>query len=603
MKKVLFLVAFLFTSITSSLAQITCIKSFSELPDTSLTSTFINYKQNIPQGYTVYENWDFGDGQTATYTDNKLFRYHTYSSSGWYNITKEVAITNFRNDTICISDTTRSFPVGFVHNAYSCTADLWVEDTVHTDVVSLRDSSPVFSSPVLTLDELYFIQKGIRGGISLGYPARITHNSGNSYSWSVNSGGDQELLLARQFFSATGQLVAEAYDEKNTFVDLPISTQASITWNVSATQPGQVNFSCVNYSATPLDTSYEEQFAWDFGEDHAGAIGVQVAHTYLSTGKFRVRFWYKIVKKSTGEVKGITYVSDTVSLSPYSICSADFDYKHYWSGGQMDNRSMNYYSPQAALARYEWYFEDGSTSTSKDPYHTLTRYANPITLIQVVEDAQYNVICADTVTKVIYDSTYLGTCQAWYRLDSAQSVNGNVAIRNISSPQPGDPGYLSISYLWDFGDGTTSNQPYPSHTYQGNGPYNVCLTVTSVDSSNYTCIDTYCRQVGIDSLGNITYKSSGFTINVLDPYGRVGQEEYDELNVSIYPNPATNFVNVEGIKEDVEWKLYNLQGEQMANGQLNAGDSKIDFGNKKPGLYILTLNSASVIKSVKLKIN
>jgi hypothetical protein len=35
--------------------------------------------------------------------------------------------------------------------------------------------------------------------------------------------------------------------------------------------------------------------------------------------------------------------------------------------------------------------------------------------------------------------------------------------------------YFATSYLWDFGDGTTSTDFNPNHSYATNGQYNVCL--------------------------------------------------------------------------------------------------------------------------------
>lgn len=46
--------------------------------------------------------------------------------------------------------------------------------------------------------------------------------------------------------------------------------------------------------------------------------------------------------------------------------------------------------------------------------------------------------------------------------------------RSSSSPQ----GYTPITYLWNFGDGTTSTAANPTHTYTVNGGYAVTLTVT-----------------------------------------------------------------------------------------------------------------------------
>ena len=40
-------------------------------------------------------------------------------------------------------------------------------------------------------------------------------------------------------------------------------------------------------------------------------------------------------------------------------------------------------------------------------------------------------------------------------------------------------GSLPLNYLWEFGDGSTSSEQNPTHTYTGNGKYTVSLTVTN----------------------------------------------------------------------------------------------------------------------------
>lgn len=52
-----------------------------------------------------------------------------------------------------------------------------------------------------------------------------------------------------------------------------------------------------------------------------------------------------------------------------------------------------------------------------------------------------------------------------------------------SSIQFTDISYKSTSWLWDFGDGTTSTLQHPSHTYYTNGIFNVTLTINGGASS------------------------------------------------------------------------------------------------------------------------
>ena len=62
---------------------------------------------------------------------------------------------------------------------------------------------------------------------------------------------------------------------------------------------------------------------------------------------------------------------------------------------------------------------------------------------------------------------------------SATPASGDVPISvGFSSAGSADPGGAVTSYAWDFGDGATSTQANPSHSYTAGGPYVATLTVT-----------------------------------------------------------------------------------------------------------------------------
>ena len=82
------------------------------------------------------------------------------------------------------------------------------------------------------------------------------------------------------------------------------------------------------------------------------------------------------------------------------------------------------------------------------------------------------------------------------------------------------PGLSYDSYAWDFGDGTTSTQASPQHTYAGTGPYEACLTVTTATCSATACnwiylgpSDVPCATLLQPAIGVIQYEK---TIAVFD---------------------------------------------------------------------------------------
>ncbi len=53
-------------------------------------------------------------------------------------------------------------------------------------------------------------------------------------------------------------------------------------------------------------------------------------------------------------------------------------------------------------------------------------------------------------------------------------------------PNIGDPNNDDLTYQWDFGDGTTSYEENPSHTYGSSGTYTVTVTATDSHGAQYT---------------------------------------------------------------------------------------------------------------------
>lgn len=69
-----------------------------------------------------------------------------------------------------------------------------------------------------------------------------------------------------------------------------------------------------------------------------------------------------------------------------------------------------------------------------------------------------------------------------------------------------------ISYLWDFGDGTTSTEPQPTHSYSATGTYTVSLTVT--DNTNQSSTITTTAAIETSPLSITSTSGRGITITL-----------------------------------------------------------------------------------------
>lgn len=73
-------------------------------------------------------------------------------------------------------------------------------------------------------------------------------------------------------------------------------------------------------------------------------------------------------------------------------------------------------------------------------------------------------------------------------------------------------------------------------------------------------------------------------------YSGVGVESHKEISESIYPNPATNVLNVEvSNAQEYQWTLRDLTGRTLQSGR-GAGKITLSVKNYPAGVYMLTLN-------------
>ncbi|MFN7974689.1 MAG: PKD domain-containing protein [Acidobacteriota bacterium] len=143
---------------------------------------------------------------------------------------------------------------------------------------------------------------------------------------------------------------------------------------------------------------------------------------------------------------------------------------------QFDDHALN-----GPITSYLWDFGDGTTSNVAAPAHA---YAAPGTY-----DVSLTVTSANgsnTKTRTAYADIQARPPKADFDADDTFSPTAPLTVNFANKTD-----WNATSYLWDFGDGNTSNAANPSHTYAANGGYLVTLTATNANGSNTRGIPSY----------------------------------------------------------------------------------------------------------------
>ena len=244
--------------------------------------------------------------------------------------------------------------------------------------------------------------------------------------------------------------------------------EADYDWLFAGVSGNGTNFEGYFYWGNQDWTEYIIDFSdSNFGTDYVGDSSVYVAFQFYSDSS--VYF-------------GGPFVDDIVVRKYLPAPTADFSGTPRSGTKPLTVNFTDLSQYTGSISSWAWNFGDGGSSTQKNPSHTYNT-AGSYTVSLTVTDQNGT----DSETKTNYISV----------ADPAQPPTAEFSGTPTSGATPLTVNFTNLStgdvnsYSWNFGDGGSSTQANPSHTYTTPGNYTVALTVSGPGGSNTNTKNNY----------------------------------------------------------------------------------------------------------------
>ncbi|MFN5224786.1 MAG: PKD domain-containing protein [Bacteroidota bacterium] len=473
--------------------------------------------------------WNFGDGTSSTQANPQ----HTYAGPGVYDVTLITinslgcrdtafmpAYINVLNNPVPVISVSgglnRCVPVYATFSTTTSNIQSWTwnvgSNTFSTPSFQQNYFAPGAYPVTLTanytngctnnktvvlnarpLDIAYFTASTYNGcapvTIALSHQ---TTSSNLTYSWQLGNGTT----------STTGPNVNVTYNSPGTYLP-SLTVTNSFGCSNTAYAPNPITVTTVDAQFTaddingcpPHAVNFSHpggagySYLWNFG-DGRSSTQQNPSHTYVNPGTYPV---------------SLTVTNQSGCMHTYSMPSPveiNNGVNNFVPGDTIYGCApftANLYDNSSSSSSWLWSFGDGATSTSANAIHTY----NQAGVYNVTLQTQSNgSSCSQFVNPFI---TYVLT-----------EGEANFSVTNTLCPPYTstfiDSSINAVSWLWDFGDGTTSTLQNPSHVYTNGGSYNVSLTITTSAGCTYTMVQNFAA-----NFNPLNASPTGFVVTLNPP--------------------------------------------------------------------------------------
>ena len=291
--------------------------------------------------------------------------------------------------------------------------------------------------------------------------------------WDGHSGDENDALIK---FDISDTYEPEKEDEDDaTENDVDSNTAPVALWSSGC---GYYSREVSFYDYSTDSDGYVTSWYWDFG-DGTTSTEQNPTHTYSSDGTYHVTF---TVTDNDGDTGTMT---QEIEITIYQELNWPPTVVFGYSSNEYNRElqfSSYYYDSDGYITSWYWDFGDGTTSTEQNPTHTYSSDGTYHVTLTVTDNN--GGIGSYDAYNINIKLTYQESNESPYADFGAlyNSWNWKVIFSDISRDSDG---YIT-SWYWDFGDGTTSTEQNPTHTYSSDGTKTISLTVWDDDDASDT---------------------------------------------------------------------------------------------------------------------
>jgi gliding motility-associated-like protein len=397
-------------------------------------ANFIFTNKSTTSSGTLSSVWWFGDGDSS-HQQNPI---HTYKISNTYDI--KLVVTTGIN---CSDSFTKKV---YMHPS-------------PTALFSLNDSVQCLTGNNFVYTNNSIISQGsFNSNWQFGDGAGSIYNdTSHSYSYEdtffvklivISDSGCKDSVAKKVYFNPTPKSKFIIYDSSQCLE--------------------RNNFGFLNSSTI---SSGKMSYLWNFG-DMDTSTKTNPFHSYLNADTFTVLLVATSDMNCVDSFKGRTYLH----VHPRPFAGFSINDSSQCLLGNLFLLSNNSSIKSGLFSQY-WNFGDGYDTNSYNAGHSYSIPGNYTVKLLLISDW----VCKDSILKRVYIRP---EPKAGFKFNNnPQFLTGNNFIYTSTSTIPSG----NLHYIWDFGDGDTSTQVNPGHSYTKAGRYAVQMIVTS----DYGCADTF----------------------------------------------------------------------------------------------------------------